>query len=230
MRNIFNISIISYILFLVLILSGYINYLLYYFMIMTIHEFGHIFFIKLFKYKINKITIYPFGSIIDTNIDLNIKSNKLLLISLGGIIFQFIFNMFLMNNQIIYMNISIILFNLIPIYPLDGYKILLSILERMNSYFKITIITYIISIITLVFFFIVTNNLYMFIFLYIMNINYICDYAHLKNKFLLERYLYKPKYKKNINISNIKKIRKNRYNYINLESEYSYLRRKYELY
>ena len=133
-------SFLTLLLYLLLILSGYINYLVIFLFIMFIHELGHIVMIKLLRYKINSITILPTGGIIDTNINLNIKSNHLFLISISGILFQIILEIIIPSsssyNYIIFnkINISLIIFNLIPINPLDGYKIFISIVERFLKY------------------------------------------------------------------------------------------------
>jgi stage IV sporulation protein FB len=96
MKITFNIS--FYIFVSILILSGYINYLVSYLIIMFIHELGHITIIKLLKYKITSIYIIPGGGIINTNINLNIKSFHLFLISISGILFQI--PLLLINNNI----------------------------------------------------------------------------------------------------------------------------------
>ncbi len=78
-----------------------------------------------YKIRINKITIFPFGSIIDTNIKYNEKSYIKFLIAFGGVIFQlflyFIFYylfrlgiIFRIDYQIFMRyNLMIILFNLL---------------------------------------------------------------------------------------------------------------------
>ena len=59
---------------------------------LILHETGHLIFIKLFKYKINKITLYPFGGVIiyENKNDFIFKS---VLICLGGILCNFLFYM-----------------------------------------------------------------------------------------------------------------------------------------
>ncbi|MBO5475723.1 MAG: hypothetical protein J5982_04405 [Bacilli bacterium] len=194
------ISIFTYIFYIILILSGYINYLIIYLFIMSFHELGHIISIKLFKYIIEEIVILPCGGIIKTNISININSIKQFIISVSGILFQLILLLIIKNNgsylySIFYkLNISIIIFNLTPIYPLDGYKILLSIMEYFYKYKIIIKISYIISIISLLFVFVSTKNIFIFIFLYIINVKYILNHKYYYNKFILERYLNSTKH------------------------------------
>ena len=218
MKITFNISFLIY--SIILILSGYINYLIIYLLIMFVHELGHIIVIKLLKYKINKIIILPFGGIIETNINLNIKSTHLFLISISGILMQLLLFLIIKNNytytyQIFYnLNLSLIIYNLLPIIPNDGSKILLSINESIFKYRITNIISIIISFIFIYIFYIKTQNTVIFIVLFIINIKNILNYKYIYNKFLLERYLYKHKYKTNKYIKNIKDIYKCSNNYI----------------
>ena len=169
MKNIFNINIFTYIVGIILIFSGFINYVYIYILVMFTHELGHIIMIKLMGYKINRITIYPTCFIIKTNIDYNINSNKLFIISISGILFQLI--LYLINNDILFLiNTNVILINLIPIYPLDGYKIVLSIVERFLNYKYTLNILFVISYISLILVFIISKSIILVLFLYYLNI------------------------------------------------------------
>lgn len=220
MKNLFRINILTLIMWLLLILSGYLNYLLIFLFIMLFHELGHIFVIKILKYKIEKIIILPCGGIISTNINLNINSNKMFLISISGVLAQLLLFIIVPEssnyNYLIFqqLNTYLIIFNLIPIYPSDGYKIVLSIIERFLSYKYSIIMTYIISYASLFMFFLLTKNIYIFLFLYFYNMNYLVSYKYIYNKFLLERHLNGFKYKKDKIITNIHNIQKNKNNYI----------------
>ena len=113
MKNIFKINITTYLLLLSILLCGYFNYLLIISLILIIHDLGHIVFLKLFKIKINNITILPFGSIINSDLKLNTESYKTFIISIAGILFQLILS-FIMNylNTYGFVNdISINVFN-----------------------------------------------------------------------------------------------------------------------
>lgn len=220
MKILFKVNIVFYIYAIILILSGYINYLVIYLFILTTHEIGHIITIKLLKYKIESITLLPCGGIITTNINLNIKSLHLFLISISGILMQLILLLLIKDNgsynyDIFYnLNISLIIFNLLPIIPNDGYKILLSINENIFKYRISQILSIIISIISLFILFYITKNIIIFITIYIFNIKNILEYKYIINKFLLERYLYKTLYKRSKHIKSVKDIYKCRKNYI----------------
>lgn len=192
--------------------------------------------IKILGYKIKKITIYATGGVIENNIDINIRSYKLFLISIAGIMMQMILfilpvSYVLNSNIFIEINLSLIIFNLIPIYPLDGYKILLSCIEYFGPYRYIIKISYIVSFIMLFILFIISKNIIVFISLYILNIKFILELPFLMEKFLLERYLYNISYKKKVHIINYKNMYKCRNNYIKCDNidieEKRYLSQKY---
>ena len=114
-----------------------------------IHELGHMLVGILLGFKISSIELMPFGVSIVFDVNYknynkkikngNLINLKKLLIALAGpitnLIFVIIFiisdlNLFNIENEIIvYANILICLFNLIPIYPLDGGRIIKNVLH-----------------------------------------------------------------------------------------------------
>jgi len=232
MKTIFKINIFTYLFFLLSILSGYYKDILIIYIILIVHEIGHYLIMKIYNINIYSITLYPYGGMIKSNILVNTNSKKILLISLGGIIFQilllilnqilFYFNLVNINiyNIILKYNLYIILFNLLPIYPLDGFKIINSILELIFNYKKSIIISFSINLLFLIFFFIYLyinkfNNYMIIMFLLLNLINYIKDLKFIMNKFYIERYLYNIEYNGLISINNINQMYKNKLNYIN---------------
>ncbi len=226
MKTLFKISIWTYFYAVLLIMMGYINYLIILICIFSLHELGHIIVIKLFHYKINSICLYPCGGIIKTNIQINIPRLQLFIISIAGILMQIILFIVTKNisgyNWDIFrrLNLLIILFNILPIYPLDGYKILLSLIEGIAKYRIIIKVSFFISLISLSIFFIYTHNIIMFIFLYMINMLYIKNYHYYYNKFLLERYLYDYEYFKNYYVSSLKDLKITNKNYIMTDDGY----------
>lgn len=197
-------------------------------------------------YKIEKIEILPIGANIKTNMNLNSNSLHLFLVSISGIIMQiilffliiFLFKYNLVSNityNIFFKyNLVLLLFNLLPIYPLDGLKALNSLLELFLSFRTSLILSYFLSIIFLFLFFYVNykyklNNYLIIAFLLTKLILYIKEYKFILKKFLLERYLSFKNYKKVTYIKKIKDIRKNRYNFINQESERKVLAKMFDL-
>lgn len=122
-------------------LTGYIKYMIYIFAILLVHELGHIIAILFLKRSITEITVLPFGGLIKMNslVSSNIFEDEL--ISIAGVAAQTILGFILIYLKEIQLldvstfyflnnyNIMIILFNLVPICPLDGYKIFKGFLE-----------------------------------------------------------------------------------------------------
>ncbi len=193
---------------LLLFLCGYLKLGIIVFIIVVFHEMGHILFIKLFKYKIINVTLYPFGGITKVDKDINTPLNKELLIACGGIIFQLILFIIIyfvpinvITKELLYKyNMSILLFNMLPIIPLDGSIIINSLLNKIFSY-KVSYYLYIIISIIFSIFYLLFNywyslNNYLIVSLFIIKTYYaIKNYKYLKTRFLLERYLNKYEYK-----------------------------------
>ena len=193
---------------------------------------------KLNKFEVEKIIIYPYGGITKMNILLNTKINKELLVAISGLIFQtiyyiiiiilyknniireYIFNLFTIYNK------SIFIFNILPIHPLDGSKILNLILSKYLPYKLTCKINIIISIITIILF--LTINYYKFNYTTILIILVLVDnikkyYKTINynfNKFLLERYLYKINYKNKKTIKKIDNMYKEKYHIIKGKNGY----------
>ena len=247
MKNLFKIDIFTYLLLILSFFAGYIREMIIVYIILFIHELGHFFLMKHYNIKIHNITMYPYGGIIKSDILINTNSRNVILISLGGIISQIIlliivyfiyktniitdtsYNIFLKYNT------SIIIFNLLPIYPLDGFKILNSILELFIN-FKFSIqISLIINIISLILFFCYLyynniNNYIIIIFMIFSLLKYIKNIKYIINKFYIERSIYNIKYNGLKSIDNIDKLYKNNLNYINGINEKDYLNKKYSHY
>ena len=232
MKNIFKINIFTYILLILSLLSGFGREMLIIYFILIIHEIGHYIFFRYYNIEVNKIVMYPYGGMIDNNMLINTNSKKVLIISLGGIFIQIIlyFIIFLLYNigfvessfynMFFKYNLYIILFNLIPIYPLDGFKILNSLLELVLS-FKLSLkFSIIFNFIFIMLFFLYLyifkiNNYIIIIFLLCSLVNYIKSIKYIVNKFYLERVIYDIKYDGIVSVKCVNGMYKNKYNYIN---------------
>lgn len=201
----------TYLFFIVCAFCGYLKNIMIIFFICFIHELGHVFFSKIFGYEINSIELLPFGGITTVNKKINSSINKDIIINFGGIIFQLISILFLYlfkykfniitYNLIINYNLILIIFNMIPIIPLDGSNIIHLLLEKAFSYRISYHLNFIISIMSLIIFLIINyvysiDNYFIISFLFYKCLIYIKNYKYLKNRFLLERYLYNIEYKK----------------------------------
>ena len=240
MKNLFKINIFTYIFLILTLLSGYLREMFIVFIILLVHELGHFFLMKLYKIDVKSITIYPYGGMIKSNMLINTNSIKVIIISLGGIISQlFIFFIFFICFKIgfvsnyyydifIKFNMSIIIFNILPIYPLDGFKIVNSFLELLFSFKKSLWISLIINLLSLVIFIsylyiFKINNYLIVIFLLISLLSFIRNIKYIFNKFYIERIIYNLDYKGLISVSNKNYMFKNKYNYICGIGEKEYL-------
>lgn len=232
MKSIFKINIFTYIFLILSMLSGYGREMLIVYFILIVHELGHYILFKYYNINVNKITLYPYGGMIDNNMLINTNSKKVLIISFGGIFIQIILYLIIyllfkvgfidynFYKMFVSYNLYIILFNLIPIYPLDGFKILNSVLELVLS-FKLSLkISIIFNFVFIILFFLYLyifniNNYVIVIFLLCNLINYIKNIKYIINKFYLERMIYDIKYDGLISVDSKDNMYKNKYNYIN---------------
>ncbi len=204
--------------------------------IIFMHEIGHIIAIKYFNYEIKSIDFLPFGGLIKLEKNLNSAINADLIISICGILMQLVlyivlsfFNYYSLISNDIYnifckYNFSILIFNLLPIIPLDGSVFIKSLLEKYFSFWKSQILIIILSSIFLLIFlyfnyYYELNNYLIAFFLLYKIIMYIKELKYLENRFLLERYLYSFKYPKVKIIKNIKNMQKERKHYFKIEDK-----------
>ena len=217
--NKIHIHFFTYILFLIAFLSGLFKLIVLIFSIIIIHEIGHILIAKLFKRKITSVHILPFGGLIkmDELVSTNIYED--LIISIGGILSQLIlgFIMYILNNYHIIdesfyklfftYNKIIMGFNLIPICPLDGYRMLKLASELFIPFKKTFTTSFIISniIVFLLLIYstnIIKDNLIIFVFIIYMSILEFKNRKHILNRFYLERITYDFNFK----IKHIKRV------------------------
>lgn len=195
---------------LIFVLMGYFRLISYFMILIIVHELGHILVSLLFKWKIDKVIVLPFGCLTKFNEIINRPLYQDFLVASSGIILQLIFYTIFVN-KIDYkyfssINYFIIVFNLIPIYPLDGSKILNIFFNIITSYKNSILLTVIVSyilIIVLSIYFLSSNKLICFVLIFLfIEVNRLYNMRkELFNKFLLERYLndYKFRHKKTIN-------------------------------
>lgn len=228
------------------LLIGYFKEYIYIVLLIIIHELGHSLASVLFHKDVLRINIYPFGgeSIIDLN--MNISIIKEIIIIIMGPIFQIIGTYFLIkftnsyDDQILIKNISfaIIIFNLLPVYPLDGAKIINNILNLFFNIKKSFIISIIISYITIILLAIYyikefsISIFYMLLFLVIKLFKEKKEYKYNYNNFLIDRYLNKYHYKNKVLVYNVNSFFRNKRNIVlndnKYYTEYDVLRRKFK--
>ena len=229
----FNIHPLYYIIAFICFITGHFKGYIIYTLIILVHEFGHIFAGLILKWPILKVTIYPFGCMTTFNNKLNSSSIEEFLILIYGPLFQILFNMIYPTNY----HYFILIFNLLPIYPLDGSKLLFLLLNKIISYYYSYVYIFIISYVTIILLLINRFNfINLIILLYIAYdvYRYSRLLPNIMYKFYYERYKYKYKYKyDNIIIGNNRyKMCKEKNNYFIIDNicynEYNILKQFFE--
>lgn len=215
--------------------------------LITIHELGHFLTAKHYNFEIDKIYLYPYGGISKFNLEMNVSLKKELIVLILGPIFQIICYYILLlipffNNYhgiIKSINYTILVFNLLPVYPLDGGKLLNIIINYFFNFkqsFKLVIaLSYLVVIFISVYFFKLSINL---------NIIFMICFLLYKigeerkngklyyDKFLLERYLKNYNFNKYKKINSIENFYRDKKHIININgklySEKELLRKKYK--
>lgn len=120
-----------------LVLFYFTNQLKIYLVIMLfcfIHELGHIFVGLIFNMKIEKLEIMPFGFSVSFEDSVTENFKKIFVAAAGPLVTLALISIFFnieikLKQEIIYSNILILIYNLMPIYPLDGGRIIKGILQ-----------------------------------------------------------------------------------------------------
>lgn len=143
------------ILFTIFLFSGLFIEILIFFLIITAHECGHLFALKLFKQKVHCLNLTIVGGILEVERE-EIAIIKEIIINLSGVIINVLIYFgiiflpdFPYKPIILNYNLLMICFNLLPIYPLDGFNLFESIFKFINDPFKEQKILNTISILTL---------------------------------------------------------------------------------
>lgn len=220
MKNTFKIKIhpLFYLFALIAIITGLFREFLTFTFIIVIHELGHIIGSILFKIYPKQINIYPFGGLTILNMKINTEIYKEFIIAVSGPIFQIISFLLLKDifgtNYVKY-NYFLLIFNLLPIYPLDGSKILNCFVNKIVSFklsFYITIyISIMCSFLFLTFVFFKHLSFTWIPILGLLLVKILEEgknFRFLFNKFLWERYNYKFKFKREKLINNTDQMHK----------------------
>lgn len=217
----------TYCFLLLLFLSGMIKNGILIFIIIFIHEIGHVVIAKLSSYEVIKITLYPFGGITKLNKDLNSPFLNDFCLAIGGIFAQVLLYIFFLNlfknsyinkstfDAFVFYNNTIMLFNLLPIIPLDGSNIIELILQKFFSFKKSYNLNILVSTICLLIFiyfnhkFLINNYMIIFFLIYKVIENF-KNRRYILKKFFLERMLKKYNFsyikkEENCNLNNLKK-------------------------
>ena len=199
--KVFKINYSFYFLFILILFSPKQYLFLKVLLCLFIHELFHILFVFIFNYKVRKIELSIFGFFMELDKNKNIFY-KDLLIYLGGIISNLLCIVLFKNNDIKNISLILIIINILPIYPLDGYNILNTLFMKYIPYYFSLIISKIISLLVLIIisFSLIINSIDLYVYLNLiylicLNIYMFLNINSLYQNFLLNKYLYKLKYK-----------------------------------
>lgn len=150
-------------------INGMFLQFIVYFFCLILHEYCHIFVAKKLGYKTGSVYLTPFGATV--NINTTYYKNHELIIALSAPILNFILLTFTISMwwcfpqlygityHFAVSNFALCFFNLLPIYPLDGSKVLCFILNKFTTKTKnILIVLNVIFSIIFVILAIVLNN------------------------------------------------------------------------
>lgn len=193
-------------------------------MIVMVHELGHFLCAVFLKVPVNKICIYPFGGVSKTQAKINIPLKHEFLILIMGPLIQIIFMFLIKNylplqyqNMFLVYNFNILIFNLLPIYPLDGGKLINIIFSYFFSYknsFLYSLILSLLFVLFLFFIFLLHMKLNIFLLLCLLVFKIYTEYqkrCFYQEKFLLERYLNNDNFQKRCKVKNVEEFRRDYY-------------------
>lgn len=179
------------------------------------HELGHILGAIYFKWNIEKIIILPFGGLTVFNENINKPLREEFIICMLGPLFQIIYYLCFKDiYNIKNIHYNLLIFNLLPIFPLDGSKMCNIIFNKVFSFKFSLYATYVFSLILIIILVLSKQfNLLVFLtlsFLYLKNIKELRNIKFIFNRFLLERYFkhfnfHKKKIIKGYNVNKMKK-------------------------
>lgn len=164
-----------------------------------------------YHWKIEKVIILPFGALTIFHEDLNKKIKEEFWIVIMGPLFQIVFTLiiylFYGMNDFIYYSLIILGFNLLPIFPLDGSKILNLFFNKVTGFRTSHLLLIIVSILSIFVLLWQASFSLIFIliilFLIIRIFSEVKDHESLFNRFLLERYLKKYHFSKILKINSM---------------------------
>lgn len=207
-KNIFKIHYLFYLVAFICIITGFFKPFLWISLLIIVHELGHLLAAIYYKWQIDKVIIFPFGGVTLFKEHLNKPIIEEFIILIMGPTAQMIFylmitNLFGYNNQFADYHYALLLFNLMPIFPLDGSKIVKLGLEKILPFKLSHLLTLVISVIFLMLFLVFAHlyqlNLVLILILMLLLIKIIEEFKQhqaIFNKFLIERYLYNFKFPK----------------------------------
>lgn len=128
------------------VLTSHFTQILMFFVIIFVHEMGHATAAHFFKWRIKSIQLLPFGGALETDEYGNKSLKEDLIVILAGpvqhvwlvglayLFYSFSIIPYEMYQQFFYSNAAVMIFNLLPVWPLDGGKLLFLGLSKRKSF------------------------------------------------------------------------------------------------
>lgn len=223
------------------VLTGLFKEFSIFFIIIFVHEIGHVISATYYHWNIKTINFYPFGGLIKFDEQINKPIKEELIIVISGLFMQsllyfficILHNFYYISDNLFFAfqkyHYSILLFNLLPIYPLDGIKIINLLFSKIFPYKFSHLLSLIISYIFIVIFIIYSfknslsmNTLLIISLLISKLIEERKNHKYYFNKFVFERYLYNFNFKsiKIINNNKIKKMYRDKKHVFKVNKDY----------
>ena len=189
------------------VLTGHFKAFSFLTMLILIHEFGHIIMGVLFHWKIKRIVILPFGGMTEFNELLNTPIYQEFFILTMGPIFQIVFSFIVPNPY----HMPLLLFNLLPIVPLDGSKLVFLFWNKIGTYYNSYKVLFVFSYISIFILLHFVRNLLFVIFASFLlwkSIIMINNLPLIFEIFLFERYKYYFSFKKKKRINKCRQMKR----------------------
>lgn len=233
------VDISTYVIVLLSFLAGYFEYTFLTIIIIIVHETGHFLTGYFLKLKVKEISLFMFGGVTIFDEDLNLNIFKELLVVVMGPVVQMLFYMLVYYfytkgfvsvstmKKVSTINLILLEFNLLPILPLDGAKILNNILDLILSYDLAHKVSLAVSFLALPLVFLFDNKLIIILVVISLLVRLFEEINWHKfriNKLLLERKLKGIKFKKVREFESLTKVKRNvtYYRFINGIKTYDY--------
>ena len=206
--------------------------------LIVVHEIGHFLIAYLCGGKLLKILIYPLGGISKFSTAFNLSLLKEFLILIFGPLFQMLAYYFLIylfpekQGLIFTYHWGILFFNLLPIYPLDGGKLVCLLFHHFLPYKRAFYVTFLLGYLLLFCFFYFCflsfsiNVVFLTTFLFIKLLSEFRKVPYYYERFLLERYLNHLYFSKSKVISSIQQFQRS-YRHLIKVGDCYYLEREY---
>ncbi len=199
-----------YAMTLLAIILGYLNEYVIFALTIMIHECGHLMMAFFYRWELEELRFFAFGGVMQFKGELNKPNKEDLIVSSGGVIFNAITLLILLLTRnysssdlrlyfydyAIWAQIFVIVFNLIPLPPLDGSRLVSAILCCFWPYKTVLLITKWLNLIlviigtTLTFLYDIRQIFFIVSFLTYSTIKYNKQIGYIFQRFLLQKKMY----------------------------------------